>query len=209
MASVSAIVPRWEWRAFGPRFPEMDARIGAASPEARTSIDTYVLSRASDANVKFRHGLLDVKLRDRAEGGLELWRPVLKAAFPVAAGTVADVFGYWRLPPPEHLRRDYTMLQLLRDVVALRPELHAVVVAKRRASAEIDGCTAEAAVLTFDGHTVHTIAIEAADPDRVRRVVRSLGYDLGTNINYIAALKGLLGIPAVVADRRAREGAPS
>lgn len=202
------MIARWEWRAFGPRFPDLDARIRAASPETRTGVDTYVLSTASDANVKVRHGLLDVKLRDRAEDGLELWHPALKASFPVPAETIVQVFGYWGLPAPEHLRHAYTLVELLGDLVAPRPELHAVVVAKRREAAEIDGCLAESAALTFDGHPVHTIAIESADPDRVRRVVRSLGYELGANINYVAALKSLLGIPAVIADSRAREGAP-
>lgn len=204
-----AVVPRWEWRAFGASFPETEAAVRAVSPEVRTSIDTYLLSSRSDANVKIRHGLIDVKLRERIENGLELWRPVFKALFPLDAGAVTRLFGYWQLPAPAGLRREYGHVQLLGDLVAPQPGLRAVIVTKRRASAVIDGCLVESASLTFDGRTLHTIAVEAEDPARVRQVVQALGQPLSANANYVRALKAQVGMPISPTDSRAREGAYS
>lgn len=207
MVTSQGVVPRWEWRAFGASFPDTDTAVRALSPDVRTSIDTYLLSRRSDANVKIRHGRIDVKLCEQVEAGLELWRPVLEERFPIPSGTVARLFDYWRLPAPAALRADYGVLQLLGDIVAPRADLLSVVVTKHRASAVIDGCTVESSALSVDGEALHTIAVEAHDPEQVRRVVRALGHPLGANTSYVRALKAQLGLPVSPTDSRAREGA--
>ena len=52
----------------------------------------YLVSRLTDANVKVRDGLLDVKELEHVDAdGLEQWTPVLKAEFPVPADQVAAV----------------------------------------------------------------------------------------------------------------------
>ena len=56
------IVPRWEWRTFGDGFGEAEGRLASLSPErAQESDELYLLSRTSDASVKVRDGLMDVK----------------------------------------------------------------------------------------------------------------------------------------------------
>ena len=53
------IVPRWEWRTFGDSFGQAESRFASLSPErAQESDDLYLLSRASDASVKVRDGLI-------------------------------------------------------------------------------------------------------------------------------------------------------
>ena len=84
---------RWEWRAFGDSFGDAEGRIGAHAIErVDASDEVYLLSRRSDASVKVRAGLMDVKLLQSVnEDGIEQWKPVLKAAFPLAAGEVGAV----------------------------------------------------------------------------------------------------------------------
>ena len=79
------IVPRWEWRTFGERLGAAESRLGSLPAERiQESDDLYLLSRESDASVKVRDGLMDVKrLQSVDDDGLEQWLPVLKASFPL------------------------------------------------------------------------------------------------------------------------------
>jgi hypothetical protein len=98
------VVPRWEWRTFGASFSDVEARFESFPPERMAESDEiYLLSLATDASVKARGGLLDVKRLERvSEDGLELWRPVMKARFPLSADDVGSVMAALgaAVPPP-------------------------------------------------------------------------------------------------------------
>jgi exopolyphosphatase / guanosine-5'-triphosphate,3'-diphosphate pyrophosphatase len=169
----SPIVPRWEWRAFGQAFPEVEARLG---PEERVqeSDELYLLSSESDASVKVRDGLLDVKRLERVdEAGLEQWRPVLKVEFVLSADDVR------------------TLLDAL-GIVGLR----AVAVQKRRRHFTFGACMAELSEFRTDRGSTLTVAVESEDPARVLAAVRSLGLDARPNVSVPRALKTLAGIGA-------------
>ena len=84
------IVPRWEWRTFGDELGDAESRLEALTPtEVEDGDEVYLLSAGDAGSVKVRHGQLDVKRLERVEGGLQQWRPVLKAELPVAASDVA------------------------------------------------------------------------------------------------------------------------
>src|SRR3954451_14032742 len=87
------IVPRWEWRTFGTAFGAAEQTLASRAPDrVEDSDDLYLLSRRSDASVKVRGGLMDVKHLLQVDAtGLEQWAPVLKATFPLAAADVASV----------------------------------------------------------------------------------------------------------------------
>ena len=91
--SVAGVVPRWEWRSFGDRFDDADELLaGLAADRVQESDEVYFLSLNSDASVKVRDGLMDVKrLVQVDEQGLELWTPVMKAGFPLSATDAAAV----------------------------------------------------------------------------------------------------------------------
>src|SRR5215470_2513360 len=119
------IVARWEWRSFGASFGQAEARLASLQPErVQESDDLYLLSPASDASVKVRGGLMDVKQLERVDDdGLEQWMPVLKAPFPLAAadvGFVLDVLG----TAVAQLGRDaYSLEELLAELAQARPAL--------------------------------------------------------------------------------------
>src|SRR3954462_15876582 len=91
--SASTIIPRWEWRAFGPSFDSAESRFDSLSPQrVDESDEVYLLSLHSDASVKVRGGLVDVKHRlSTMDDGLEQWLPVMKAPFPLAPTDVGFV----------------------------------------------------------------------------------------------------------------------
>jgi exopolyphosphatase/guanosine-5'-triphosphate,3'-diphosphate pyrophosphatase len=166
-----AVVPRWEWRAFGERLGAADSRFDALAPEAvRESDEVYLLSGLSDASVKLRDGLLDVKvLREVSADGLERWEPVLKAPAALSPDALRALAG------------------------GLGVETLAVRVHKRRAHYLLDGCMAERSEIRTEHGAARTIGIESEDPELVRKVVAELGFDTRSNGNLPHELKRLAG----------------
>src|SRR6478735_2824453 len=71
------IIPRWEWRTFGPSFGPAEAQFAALEPTGiQESDELYLLSGMGD-NVKVRDDLMDIKVFVETDAaGLEPWRPV-------------------------------------------------------------------------------------------------------------------------------------
>ena len=92
------MIPRWEWRTFG----DSDDPFSALEPEkVEESDEVYLLSTASDASVKIRDSKLDVKpLQSVDDDGLEQWKPVLKAAFPLGRDDIAALLEALGLEAP-------------------------------------------------------------------------------------------------------------
>jgi len=171
------INPRWEWRTFGDSFGSAEERFALLTPEkVEESDETYLLSTQSDASVKIRGGLMDVKHREGVNAdGLEQWLPVLKAEFPLPAPEAASVLDELGVSPVALERDTYTLEHLVGELVFPRPELRAIDVHKLRTRFTLDGAMAELSELTVDGRTTGTIAIELTDPAVVIAAVRSLG----------------------------------
>jgi len=192
------IVPRWEWRTFGESFGDAESRLRAGSgPEIEVSDELYVLSLESAASVKVRGGSMDVKrLEAVSEDGLERWRPVLKAVFPLSAADAGAVLDTLGVAASALARDEYTLDELLDEVVRPDPALHAIDVHKRRERFTFAGCMAELSQFRTEAGARRTIAIESEDPARVLAAVSELGLKSRTNVNVPRALKALVGIGA-------------
>lgn len=188
-----SVVARWEWRAFGEDFETARVAFASLVPErVEDSDETYLLARAGDASVKVRDGRLDVKqLENVRDDGLEQWRPVMKAAFPVSgtdAGVVLTV-----LQATGALSRGARAVD---DLAAASPDLLTVPVHKRRARYTIGGCLAELTSLKTARGTIKTVAIESEEPARVSAAVRELGLDTRRNVCVARGLKAHIGFGA-------------
>jgi exopolyphosphatase/guanosine-5'-triphosphate,3'-diphosphate pyrophosphatase len=189
------IVPRWEWRTFGESFGDAEERLRAGgATRIGESDELYLLSLESDASVKVRDGLMDVKrLEAVSEVGLEQWRPVLKAAFPLTSADVDVVLTSLGVVRP--LARDaYTLDELLDEVVHADPALHSIDVHKRREHFTFAHCMAELSELRTDVGSRRTISIESEDPARVLAAVTELGLEARANVSVPCALKALAGL---------------
>ncbi len=194
--AVAGLVPRWEWRTFGESFGAAEELLGGLEAErVQESEELYVLSEESDASVKVRDGLMDVKRLEAVDGaGLEQWRPVLKGEFPLAAADVATVLGALGVAGPELARATYTFEQLVSELVLPHPALADVTVRKRRAHYEVGGCLAELSEVTAVLQTTRTIAVEAEDPELVAAAVAELGLADRPNVCLARGLKTMLGL---------------
>lgn len=189
------IVPRWEWRAFAEQFEAADDRFESLSPgSVEESDEVYLLSLQSDASVKVRGGLMDVKQLQRISAdGLEQWLPVMKAEFPLSTAEAGSVLAALAVPVPSFARTSYTLEELADELVRPSPDLMAVQVHKRREHYTIGGCMAERTEIGTDRGTTRTIAVESEDPTRVARAVNELGLVSSVNVSVPRGLKALVG----------------
>ena len=107
------IVPRWEWRTFGDSFGKADARLAALqSTRVDDSDELYILASRVEGSIKIRAGRLDVKRLERvSEEGLEQWRPVANAEFPIAATDVAALLAALGVSAPSLEREAYGFIR--------------------------------------------------------------------------------------------------
>src|SRR5215813_13799433 len=194
---MEAIIPRLEWRTFGASFGEADRRFKALAPgRAQESEEVYLLSPRTDANVKVRDRLMDIKTLEQVNAeGLEQWRPVMKGEFPLPAAEVARVCAALEVAPIAGLDA-YTLEQLEAELTQASRGVRVAQVHKRRQRYTVGGCTAEMTEVVADGRTIRTVAIELEDPVRVLTAVREMGLDHFENISYPRGLKRLLGLSA-------------
>jgi exopolyphosphatase / guanosine-5'-triphosphate,3'-diphosphate pyrophosphatase len=190
---MARVIPRWEWRTFGDGFAAAEARLAAASAvRVEERLDVYVLSATSDASVKVRDGRMDVKRLEAVDDeGFEQWRPVMNAAFPLAAGELDAV-----LAALGAARASGSGASTLDDLVAASPDLRVVPADKRRAHYTYGGCRAEISELRTDAGTTRTLAVESEDPARVSAAVHELGMAGRSNVCMARGLKALVGMGA-------------
>ncbi len=81
---MDTIIPRWEWRTFGTDFGAAEATFAALEPElTQESDEVYLLSPRTDAAVKIRAGLMDVKkLKEVDDAGLAAVAPGYQGNVP-------------------------------------------------------------------------------------------------------------------------------
>jgi exopolyphosphatase/guanosine-5'-triphosphate,3'-diphosphate pyrophosphatase len=188
-----SIVPRWEWRTFGPTFPAAESAFAALTPSGvQESDELYLLSGARD-NVKVRDDLMDIKVLVGVDPeGLEQWRPVMKAGFPLAASDVARVYDALDLPTPALARDAYTLDQFVAELADGTNAMRPVTVHKRRVRYRVDGCSAEVSEVVAGGRPTRTIAIESEDPAAVVAAVRAMGLDAYVNTSFPKGLTALV-----------------
>lgn len=190
------IIPRWEWRTFSESFA------GSSNPfasfeagDAQDSDEVYFLSSANSENVKVRDALIDIKtLQHVNPDGLQQWKPILKHGFPLPAAEIKQVFDVLAAAPPTLTRADYTLQQLVDELIMPVPSLRVVKVHKRRTRYTVDGCMAEVADIAVEDKTIRTIALELEDAAHVIATVRKLGLAGYQNISYPVGLKRLIGM---------------
>lgn len=190
---METIVPRWEWRTFAASFGDADQRFGKLTPgKVNESDELYLLSPNCDANVKIRDGLMDIKTLEQVDAhGLEQWRPVLKAAFPLAAAAVDTVCAALQVAPLS-VQDAYALESMQAELTHRSRSVRAVPIHKKRQRYTVGGCAAEMTELVADGRATRTVAIESEDPARVRAAVREMALERFENLSYPRGLKRLL-----------------
>ena len=186
---MSEIIPRWEWRSFGQHFGDAETCLMAYGPDKlQHSDEIYLLSSGSDANVKIRDGLMDIKQLEQTDAhGFELWRPVLKEAFPLPVAAIQSVFAALGITAKLE-RLPITLDQLLAELIS-NSSLRILNVHKSRTRYHLEDSIAELTEVVADGKTIRTMAIEAEDPAHIAAALRALNLEGIENVSYPRGLK--------------------
>ena len=160
---------------------------------SKTSRETYLISSVADrSNIKIRSGLMDIKVLDRTERGLELWKPVLKAEFPLDAATITTaVYARLELEPPAVSNGPFPEKSFL-ELMLRDARIAIVPVSKDRAQFQIGSCAAEFASVIIDGQNVETVAAESTDPDALLALLEQIGISNLANQSYVREIKRVI-----------------
>ena len=192
------IAPRFEFRAFAQNFGISEEKLKKLSEvkRFRESSEIYILSASNNEyNTKIRYNTMDIKVFVKEEKGLQLWAPRMKREFPIRAKAVRDtVFPAFGVDVPDLNRTDYTQQQYLEEIIKPHPELAVAYVSKRRFGYMIDDCIAEIAELLINSAAIKTVALESVDTDAVLKAKETLGLQEYENVNYLLAIKRILGM---------------
>jgi exopolyphosphatase/guanosine-5'-triphosphate,3'-diphosphate pyrophosphatase len=190
------IIPRWEWRTFGSDLGTADVTFASLEPElTQESDETYLLSPSTDAAVKVRAGLMDIKeLQEVNEAGLEQWRPAMKESFPLPRAEADKVCAELRVSAPPPGTDPFSLDEFLEVLAAPERGVHAVAVHKLRRHYTLNGCMIEVTEVVAAGQTTRTLAVELDDAERVVAAVRELGLFGRENTSYPRWLKAAVGM---------------
>ena len=195
---MNAIIPRYEFRAFAQNFGLVEDRIrGLADCDRyRESREVYIISaKNNDNNTKIRADKMDIKTLVKKWRGLEQWTPRMKGEFPMSAETIRDeVFPAFGVTVPCCDRASYTLNQFQDELVLPHNELSAVQVFKRRFGFTVNECMTEIADLLVNGAAIRTVAVESEDARAVLRTRELLGLTDYENVNYLLAIKRIIGM---------------
>jgi hypothetical protein len=193
------IVPRAEFRVFGQgvldivKLKMWDA--GAVLQKARRMPpETYFLStRTSEANVKVREGLLDIKTKvGETPEGYEIFQPRGKFQFPVKRGDLAAILAHLKVDML--LERETYGTEEFIAMARIHPDLVPVSVEKMRYGFTVGGVICEYAQVWFNGAMVESACCESENYPAMRQVVETLGIAAMLNTNYLKAAKRVVGM---------------
>jgi exopolyphosphatase/guanosine-5'-triphosphate,3'-diphosphate pyrophosphatase len=159
--------------------------------------ERYILSIDSPHIVKIRDDCLDIRmLLSVDQTGLEQWRPLVKASFPIEETALEAAWLAWSVPAPIVSRRQCNLSEFLFEIVDHEPELCVAEIERKRTPVTIQGCGGEHIAIQVVGESWESIAFKHTNPFQVWRAVTALGLQTVENTSYPAALKQIVGIRA-------------
>ncbi len=192
--------PRFEFRTFGRDFDEaayLMARLSVPVPKKvweRYSEEIYILSKTNDVNnTKIRDGKMDIKTFVQEVDGLEQWNPLMKGEFPIKAEVLkAEVFPAFKVDMPQLDKDEYTLEEFL-EMINKHPYLQSVSVEKERYGYMVNDTICEYAVVHVNGASIVTVNSESTELDDIKKTIKDLELEGVENINYLQAIKRIIG----------------
>lgn len=193
--------PRFEFRSFGQNFEvaaKRMARLSMPVPEKvweRYSDEIYILSRTNDFNnTKVRDGKMDIKTYVQTVDGLEQWNPLMKGEFPISTSILKnEVFPAFQVQMPELNKEVYSFEEFM-DIINSHPDLAAVKVHKQRFGYMVNNTICEYGEVLINGARIMTINSESTEVEDIRKTVHDIGLEGVENINYLQAIKRVIGM---------------
>lgn len=193
--------PRFEFRSFGQNFDNANfrmARLSMPVPEKvweRHSDEIYIMSRTNDINnTKIRDGKMDIKTFVQQVDGLEQWNPLMKGEFPMKREILLnEVFPAFQVDIPDLNKDEYSFEDFL-EIINTHKDLQAVKVHKQRFGYMVNNTICEYGVVLINGARVVTVNSESTEVEDIKRTISDLQLEGVENINYLQAIKRVIGM---------------
>ncbi len=193
--------PRFEFRSFGQNFDEIHKRMARFSVPVpkkvweRHSEEIYIMSRTNDINnTKIRNGKMDIKTYVQTVSGLEQWNPLMKGEFPMKAEMlINEVFPAFQVEIPALSKDEYTYEEFM-QMIHNHSDLQAVRVYKQRFGYMVNDTICEYGVVLVNGARIVTINSESTEVDDILKTMKDIGAEGLENINYLQAIKRVIGM---------------
>ncbi|MEN8251475.1 MAG: hypothetical protein ABFS32_21300 [Bacteroidota bacterium] len=193
--------PRFEFRTFGQDFSSQGdrmARLSMPVPEKvweRESDEIYIMSRTNDVNnTKIRDGKMDIKTYVQTVDGLEQWNPLMKAEFPISREILEkEVFPAFQVNMPA-LEKDSFSYDEFIGMIDAHADLQAVKVHKQRFGFMVNDTICETGNILINGASIVTINSESTELEDIKKTMMDVGLDGVENINYLQAIKRVIGM---------------
>jgi hypothetical protein len=193
----------WEWRAFGSLSPELLARVNSLPLRAgivgRPEYDVYLVSPASDNNIKLREldGRFVLKLKPLLESGpdsIELYQESLDMVydFPVNKSVFDRVCSLLETAAAGNLGaiQSFGEEGFTRTLATCRPAIKRVEVSKTRSQFVVENGWVELADMIFPHKTTQSISVHSFHKDVVVRTLSELSITDGLKaMNYVRACR--------------------
>ena len=192
---MAEIKPRYEFRVWAESLTPLRAKLEAlAQPRESRSAETYLISAVTErCNAKIRAELMDIKVLVAEDRGLEQWKPILKAGFPLSRTVIAEqVFPSLEIAVPPLAKDEYAFADFLQQVMRPLTKVAVVEVTKTRYQFNVGLCASEHSLITINGVPRDTVAVESTDADAVLKLVGELGIH-EQNVSYIREIRRILG----------------
>ncbi len=199
MSEYENVKPRFEFRTFQASFDTEilnKIRNEHKCEGFRQSEEIYIMSNGNDENnTKLRDNKMDIKCFVKELEGFEQWNPLAKFNFPLAAERIQkELFPAFSVECPELKRNEYTQDQFIEEIVDAHPQLSGARILKRRFATTVTNCIAEYAEVFFNGAPFQSISIESTELDDLNAAKDKLGLGRYENINYLKAIKRVIGM---------------
>ena len=157
-------------------------------------VETYFLSaRTTEANVKVRDGLLDIKTKvGETPEGYEIFQPRGKFQFPVPKEDLATIISHLKVEMP--LDKDQYSIEEFIEMTRRHSDMVPVQVEKMRYGFTVDGIICEYAQVWFNGALVESACCESENYEGMKKAVEALGISDMPNTNYLKAARRVVGM---------------
>ena len=163
--------------------------------KVRHSEEIYIISRTNNINnTKIRTGKMDIKTYIQTIDDLEQWNPLIKTEFPVSSELLkTNIFPAFQVSMPTFEQNEYAQDEFL-SLINNHQDLQAVDVVKERFGYMVHNTICEVANVVIDGKRSVTINSESTEVEDIKRTLEDVGLGELENINYLQAIKRIIGM---------------
>jgi hypothetical protein len=118
----------------------------------------------------------------------------MKGEFPIQASVLKnEVFPAFQVKMPELIKEVYTFEEFM-EMIYKHPDLAAVKVHKQRFGYMVNNTICEWGEVLINGARVVTINSESTELEDIKKTVKDIGLEGVENINYLQAIKRVIGM---------------